>query len=187
MLLRRSRALLAGFGGQKGSAVAAPSKGLGKYFQRTRAVMSFEPMYSPHIVRWDNPGDTWDEDVYGSYNGAMYIFFLFFIFAPFINAFFYYQQRAYAPHRVPLPGFANIYQELDDPDWRLKREMHVKEVKEGVRPSGYNRYLDIMKNVKVSDPDYKLYIPSEHGEAVGVNAADVIQRERYARQLAMRS
>eukprot|EP01064_Diplonema_japonicum_P035146 TRINITY_DN7530_c0_g1_i2.p1 TRINITY_DN7530_c0_g1~~TRINITY_DN7530_c0_g1_i2.p1 ORF type:complete len:183 (+),score=50.54 TRINITY_DN7530_c0_g1_i2:296-844(+) len=175
MTVRPSR-VLHSWAGSKGA--VAPTKGLGRFFQRTKTVMALEPMYSPHRVHWDAPHDMWNHGAFTNYNLVVKCLLIFFVVGPAINTLGYYIERTHSPNRVPLPGKLSVYTDIDDPDWRLKLEMWNKEKREGPRPFGYNRYLDVMKDVKVSHPDYKLYVPSEHGEGVGANASDIIAREK---------
>eukprot|EP01059_Diplonema_ambulator_P030509 TRINITY_DN5245_c0_g2_i1.p2 TRINITY_DN5245_c0_g2~~TRINITY_DN5245_c0_g2_i1.p2 ORF type:complete len:193 (+),score=51.21 TRINITY_DN5245_c0_g2_i1:38-580(+) len=178
MTVRPSRVLLA-WG--KAAAQQGSSQGIGRFFSRTRAVMSLEPMYSPHKMFQDTSTEYWNNSVFTNYLMAAYVIGIIFIVAPMLNTMSYYIERTYEPYRIPLPGRLNVYSDIDDPDWRLKLEMTNKEKREGPKPHGYNRYLDVMKGVRVSDPVYKLYIPSEHGEGVGPNASEIIAHERLQR------
>ena len=141
MVVRPSRVLERNvFGGARGAGIGAPTRGLGRFFQRSRILYGTEPMYAPHRIHADTPNDRWNESIFQNYNSALSIFLIFFILAPFLNSIMFYAERTYTPDRVPLPGCFNNFTDLDDPDWRLKRQMHQIEAAQGPRPTGYNRY-----------------------------------------------
>eukprot|EP00754_Rhynchopus_humris_P045798 Rhum_TRINITY_DN5286_c0_g1::Rhum_TRINITY_DN5286_c0_g1_i1::g.17006::m.17006 len=189
MVVRPSRVLLQKrvlernvFGGARGAGIGAPTRGLGRFFQRSRALYGTEPMYAPHRVHDGTPNDRWNEPIFQNYNTALAMFLIFFVAAPFMNSVMFYCERTYTPDRVPLPGCFNNFTDLDDPDWRLKRQMHQIEAAQGPRPTGYNRYLDMMATIKVSDPAFKPIVPKDHGETIGPNAIEIIERQnrRYS-------
>ena len=127
--------------GGKGAGIGAPTRGLGRFFQRTRALHSIEAMYAPHKIKYDGlHADYWARSVHGNFNTIIIILGFAFVFSPLLNAIGFYYERQVCPDRVPLPGFYNNFCDIDDPDWRLKRQMHVIELQQGPRPYGYNRY-----------------------------------------------
>eukprot|EP01060_Flectonema_neradi_P004300 TRINITY_DN1278_c4_g1_i2.p1 TRINITY_DN1278_c4_g1~~TRINITY_DN1278_c4_g1_i2.p1 ORF type:complete len:184 (+),score=11.17 TRINITY_DN1278_c4_g1_i2:81-632(+) len=177
-MLRPSVILLGKFGGSVGGGIGAPTRGLGRFFQRTRALMSFEAMYYPHPVTHDGPQIWWPTSIFDNFNTLVSCLLIFFIIFPASNAVTYYTDRIYAAQQLPLPGLQNCFTDIDDPDWRMKYDMINIEKSEGARPLAYNRYMDVLKGVRVSEPDFKIYIPSEHGEGIGAHAGDILAREK---------
>eukprot|EP01065_Artemidia_motanka_P034874 TRINITY_DN42865_c0_g1_i1.p1 TRINITY_DN42865_c0_g1~~TRINITY_DN42865_c0_g1_i1.p1 ORF type:complete len:195 (+),score=75.94 TRINITY_DN42865_c0_g1_i1:66-650(+) len=178
-----------GAGVKGAAAIGAPTRGLGRFFRRTKVLLSDEPQWAPHQIQPDIGGlGHWARSPFEAYNTFLAVLFIFCVMLPLSNTFNYYFMRPLKPLRKPLPGTMSVYSDIDDPDWRMKKEMAAVEAATGPRPYGYNRYMDAVKGMKVSDPAFKPYIPSEHGEGVGPHAGEIIaeQKRRNAAALLAR-
>ena len=139
-MLRPSVILLSKFGGAAGAGIGAPTRGLGRFFQRSRTLFSAEAMYYPHPVSHDAPHMWWSYGIFDNFNTLISCLVIVFIVFPFGSSVTYYTDRIYTAQQMPLPGLQNILTDIDDPDWRMKYDMSNIEKAEGVRPVAYNRY-----------------------------------------------
>lgn len=165
-------------GGTKGRGpVGAPTHGLGRFFRRTRHLLGAEPMFWPHKIEDNFVTANWNNPPFIGYQFCLKLLQYTLIGLPVVNCLEYYGSGHHIPCRAAAPGMYWL-QEIQNPDWRIKREMVSIEQATGPRPFGYNRYLDCLKGLRVSDPSFKPYVPSEHGEGIGPHAGEIIAEER---------